>query len=295
MDHRSRAFVFDDIEDHQARIAEPDLDIDETCVMVLHKARRRRGEGFALSIGVYPDLKGRHVFITGGASGIGGALVRAFVAQGANVGFIDIRQDDGRALAALTGASFFPGDLKDIDALKAAIHESETRYGPIRALVNNAADDTRHDLREVTPAYWDDRLAVNLRPSFFAAQAAAPLMASAGGGAIINFGSISWRIAAGGLVAYATAKAAMLGLTRSLARDLGAQRIRVNTITPGWVMTEKQLALWVDDKARDLIRASQCLPGSVMPDDVAELALFLASDAAKMISAQDFVVDGGWI
>lgn len=248
----------------------------------------------------YPSLDGLPVIISGGASGIGEALVRAFAAQGAKVGFVDLAESDGTALSAELseqgGSVMFQRcDVTDIDAYRAAIGAIEAAHGPTLALVNNAANDTRHDWRDVTPEYFDTRIAVNLRHAFFAIQAVAPGMIAAGGGSIVNFGSVGWMMASGGYPGYAASKAATHGMTRSFARDLGKHGIRVNTLVPGWVMTKRQLDLWVDDAANELIDRSQCLAGRVMPDDIARMALFLASDDSRMCSAQNFVVDGGWV
>ncbi|MEI5678327.1 SDR family oxidoreductase [Mesorhizobium sp. CGMCC 1.15528] len=248
----------------------------------------------------YPSLDGLPVVISGGASGIGEALVRAFAAQGAKVGFVDLAEADGTALSAELseqgGSVMFQRcDVTDIDAYRAAIGAIEVAHGPTLALVNNAANDTRHDWRDVTPDYFDTRIAVNLRHAFFAIQAVAPGMIAAGGGSIVNFGSVGWMMASGGYPGYAASKAATHGMTRSFARDLGKHGIRVNTLVPGWVMTKRQLDLWVDDAANELIDRSQCLTGRVMPDDIARMALFLASDDSRMCSAQNFVVDGGWV
>lgn len=248
----------------------------------------------------YPSLAGRPVIISGGATGIGEALVRAFAAQGARVGFVDIAEPEGTALAdelATAGATvaFRRCDITDIAAYQSAIRKLEAEHGATLALVNNAANDQRHDWRDVTPETFDARIAVNLRHAFFAIQAVAPGMIAAGHGAIVNFGSVGWMMASGGYPAYATAKAATHGLTRSFARDLGKHGIRVNTLVPGWVMTRRQVDLWVDDAANDLIDRSQCLAGRVLPDDIARMALFLAADDSKMCSAQNFVVDGGWV
>jgi len=248
----------------------------------------------------YPSLKDAPVFVTGGASGIGESIVRAFAAQGAKLAFVDIDTARGEALAAEIAASGAPAplfvtcDLRDIEALRAAVEQARVRHGDLAVLVNNAANDTRHALADVTPDYWDDRFAINLRPMVFAAQAAAPQMRRRGGGAIVNFGSISWKTGMGGMAAYTTAKAAVHGLTRSLARDLGPDRIRVNTVTPGWVMTERQLALWVDAAGEAEIDARQCLKDRLMPDDIAAMVLFLASADARLCTAQEFTVDGGW-
>lgn len=248
----------------------------------------------------YPSLKGRPVLISGGATGIGEALVRNFAAQGAKVGFVDLAEAEGNALAdeltaAGTTVAFRCCDITNIEAYRDAISGIEALHGPTLALVNNAANDTRHDWREVTPDYFDARVAVNLRHSFFAIQAVAPGMIAAGGGAIVNLGSIGWMKASGGYPVYASSKAAVHGMTRSFARDLGKHGIRVNTLVPGWVMTKRQLDLWVDAAANAEIDKGQCLAGRVLPDDIARMALFLAADDSRMCTAQNFVVDGGWV
>ncbi len=248
-----------------------------------------------------PSLKDRVVFVTGGASGIGESLVEQFGAQGSRVAFVDIDGAAGAAVAkriAEAGAPaplFVECDLRDIEALRDAIARTHDALGPIRVLVNNAASDTRHPVEEVTVEYWDDRIAVNLRHQFFAAQAVFPQMKAAGGGSIINFGSVSWMFKAGGMPGYTTSKAAVHGLTCGLARDFGKHGVRVNTLVPGWVMTRRQRELWVDEAAERLIDESQCLAGRVHPADVARLALFLAADDSAMCSAQNFIVDGGWV
>jgi len=247
----------------------------------------------------YPSLENTPVIISGGASGIGESLVRNFAAQGAKVGFVDIQAERGQQLAdELTAAGqvakFIACDITDIAAYQAAIAAFATAHGDALVLVNNAAHDQRHDWSEVTPAYWDDRMAVNLKHAFFAIQAVAPGMIAAKRGAIINTGSISWMIMSPSIPVYETAKAATHGLTRSMARELGKHGIRVNSLVPGWIMTERQLTHWLDDKAEKLIDASQALAGRVYPDDVSRMALFLAAEDSAMISAQQFIVDGGW-
>ncbi len=250
----------------------------------------------------YPCLAGRVVFITGGASGIGEGLVRAFAAQHAKVGFIDINEAAGCALVdQLASAPSGQGqtlfqvcNVTDTAALKQALARVRQALGPVSVLINNAASDQRHTIDEVTPAYFDHAVAINLKHQFFAAQAVAPDMQAQGGGSIINVGSTSWMIKAAGYPLYASCKAAVHGLTRALARDLGASRIRVNTLVPGWVMTRRQLELWVTPEAELEIDAAQCLPGRLQVQDVAQMALFLASDQARMCTAQDFVVDAGW-
>ena len=244
----------------------------------------------------YPDLAGRTVLVTGGATGIGAALVEAFRAQGAKVAFIDIDERAGRALEAhLEGVRFEPCDLRDIEALQAAIGSVRDALGPITVLVNNAARDDRHAWDEVSSAYWDERMAVNLKHQFFAAQATAPDMIAQGGGVIVNIGSISWMIGQGGMAAYTTAKAAITGLTRSLARDLGVHGIRVNTVAPGWIMTERQKTLWLTPEGEAELLERQCLKRKLVPEDVARVVLFLASIEAGACTNQTYVVDGGWI
>jgi NAD(P)-dependent dehydrogenase (short-subunit alcohol dehydrogenase family) len=251
------------------------------------------------SFATYPSLKGMPVIVSGGASGIGESIVREFAAQGAKVGFVDIQAERGEALAAeLTAAgqvaSFAACDITDIPKYQAAIASFAGQHGPALTLANNAAHDLRHKLADVTPEFWDGRIAVNLKHSFFAAQAVAPGMIAAGRGSIINFGSISWMIMLGELSAYTASKAAMHGLSRSLAGELGKHGIRVNTLVPGWVMTERQLTHWVGPEEEKLIDKSQALKGRVYPADIARMALFLAADDSQMISGQDFIVDGGW-
>lgn len=246
----------------------------------------------------YPSLQDRAVLITGGATGIGASLVEAFVAQGAKVGFIDLAFDAGKALAErLKGArhapQFVAADLTDIAALRGAIAELAGRVGPFQVLLNNAANDRRHRIEDTTPESWDAGIAVNLKHQFFAAQAVMDGMKP--GASIINFGSISWKLKQGGMPAYTTSKAAVQGLTRSLARDLGPRGIRVNTLVPGWVMTEKQIQLWVDDAARADIAKGQCINEPLLPEHIAAMALFLAADDSAMCTAQDFIVDGGWV
>lgn len=250
---------------------------------------------------IYPSLRDRPVFITGGASGIGAALVRHFAEQLAKVAFIDIADDLGINLAREIAAAGFPEphyqhcDIRDIPALQTAITTAAARLGLFTVLVNNAGNDQRHKFEEVTPGYWDERLAVNLRHQFFAIQAIAPMMREAGGGSIINFGSVSWHAGQGGMPAYTTAKAGVEGLTRGMARDLGPDRIRVNCIIPGWIMTERQLTLWLTPESEQQLMRDQSLKDKVYPDDVARLALWLAADDSRMCSAQNYVVDGGWI
>ena len=247
----------------------------------------------------YPSLVDRTVLITGGATGIGETLVREFAGQGAKVGFIDIARDAGQALArdladGKHAPMFVETDITDIAALERAIGAVRERFGPITVLLNNAANDQRHKIEDTTPEYWDRAVAVNLKHQFFAARNVAADMKQAGGGAIVNFGSISWKLKQGGMPAYTTSKAAVQGLTRSLARDFGPFDIRVNTLVPGWVMTEKQVRMWLTDEGRAEIARGQCIDRQLLPQHIAHMALFLAADDSAMCTAQDFVVDGGW-
>jgi NAD(P)-dependent dehydrogenase (short-subunit alcohol dehydrogenase family) len=248
----------------------------------------------------FPSLKGRHVLVTGGATGIGAALVSAFAEQGSRVGFVDVNVEAGQALCErLAGEGFNRPmfrqcDLRDIHALQATVAGMMEDAGDFDVLLNNAASDDRHKLEEVTPQYWDERIAINQRPMFFAIQAVLPGMKRRGGGAIINFGSISWHIAMAGFPVYATTKAAAHGLTRGLSRELGQSSIRINTITPGWVMTERQIALWLDAEGEKQIDRNQHLPGRLQPWHVARMVLFLAADDGSMCTGQEFIVDGGW-
>ncbi len=249
----------------------------------------------------YPSLQDRSVLITGGATGIGATLVEEFVAQGARVGFIDIDAASAEALVARLAPAarhaplFAPADLTQVDALERAIASLRDRIGPIGALLNNAANDQRHSIESTTSASWDAGIAVNLKHQFFAARKVSADMKAAGGGSIVNFGSVSWKLKQGGMPVYTTSKAAIQGLTRSLARDLGPFNIRVNTLLPGWVMTDKQLRLWVDENARQEIARGQCIDQPLQPAHIARMALFLAADDSAMCTAQDFIVDGGWV
>ncbi len=249
----------------------------------------------------YPSLDSRVVFVTGGGSGIGASIVEHFCAQRARVAFVDIERAPAETLVGTLTARGYPApnfiacDVRDIGALQAAIGEARARLGPIRILVNNAANDERHALDRVTPEYWDERFAVNLRHQFFAAQAIAPDMAAAGGGSIINLGSTSWLVGQGGMPAYLSAKAAVAGLTRALARDLGPMNIRVNSIVPGWIMTERQMRLWLTPAGEEELLRRQCLKRKLVPDDVARVVLFFASDDSAACTNQSYVVDGGWV
>lgn len=248
----------------------------------------------------YPSLQGRAVFVTGGGSGIGEAIVEAFAAQGARVAFIDIAAEASTALASRLEAQgrgrpwWRACDVKDVAALQAAIADAAQELGDFHALVNNVASDDRHTLASITPAYYDERMAINQRAALFAMQAVAPGMQRLGGGAIVNLGSIGWQIKSADYPCYAIAKSSVNGLTRGTAASLGRDRIRVNTVTPGWVMTERQKRLWVTPEAEAEIDRNQCLPDRLQPQDIAAMVLFLASDEARMCTAQEFIVDGGW-
>jgi NAD(P)-dependent dehydrogenase (short-subunit alcohol dehydrogenase family) len=246
---------------------------------------------------IYPSLAGKTVFITGGAAGIGAEIVRAFAAQKARVGFVDLDAKSSAGLAdEISGEiAYAQCDLRNIEELKRAFGELENRIGPATVLVNNAARDDRHDWQDVTPEYFDERIATNLRHQFFAIQAVAPGMIDAGGGSIINMGSNSWWEAGGGFPAYATSKAGIHGLTRTMARDLGDHRIRVNTVVPGWIMTERQKELWVTPEALEKQLDRQCLPDLIEPVYVARMVVFLASDDAAMCTANNYMVEAGSI
>lgn len=249
----------------------------------------------------YPSLKGRSVFITGGGSGIGAALVKSFCGQGSRVAFVDIQREPSQRLIEEVREAgdplprFMDCDLRDVERLRACIREAGDAHGAVTVLVNNAAHDERHRLEDVTVGYWDDRMAVNLRHQFFASQAVWPMMKEAGGGSIINFGSVSWMIGQGGMPGYTTAKSAIMGLTRALARDLGPDNIRVNSIAPGWIMTQRQVDLWLDEEGERELMRRQCLKRKLYPDDMARIALFMAADDSGAMTNQTYICDGGWV
>lgn len=250
---------------------------------------------------VYPSLADVPVLVTGGGTGIGASLVEHFCQQSSRVAFVDIAEEESEKLAADIETKGYPRplfarcDLRDIEALRVVVNQVGEELGPIRVLVNNAANDDRHEVDDVTPDYWDDRFQVNLHHQFFAAQAVRPQMKEAGGGSIINMGSIVWKIGYGGLPGYSTAKAAVSGLSRGLARDFGPDNIRVNTVLPGAILTERQLKLWFNDEFKQLVMDRQCLQEFLYPPDVARMVLFLASDDSRLCTSQEFIVDGGWV
>lgn len=245
---------------------------------------------------VYPSLRGKRVLITGGGSGIGAGIVEGFVRQGADVTFFDIAEEDSRALVEGLGADklrFEKVDLTDIEATQAMIARLIEEGGAFDVLINNAANDDRHVMDEVTPAYWDQRMNVNLRHLFFCAQSVVPGMREKGGGAIVNLGSVSWHLGMPDMALYQTAKAAIEGLTRSLARELGPDNIRVTCIIPGNVRTPRQLKWYTPEGEAEIVNG-QCLKGRLVPEDVAALALFLASDDARLITGHEYFIDAGW-
>jgi NAD(P)-dependent dehydrogenase (short-subunit alcohol dehydrogenase family) len=254
-------------------------------------------EGFAR----YRSLRDAVVVITGGASGIGAAMVEQFALQRARVAFLDVADKRAAKLVHQINAPgihppvFLHCDLTKIADARSAIAKVEKQFGPVRVLVNNAANDDRHKFADVTPEYWDERMAVNLRHQFFVTQAVVPGMKNAGGGSVINMSSISWMIPATGLPAYITAKAGIVGLTRTLSKELGPANIRVNAVSPGAIMTERQRRLWMTPDYLAEIMRNQSLKRELMPDDVARLALFLASEDSSAITGQNFVIDGGWV
>ena len=245
----------------------------------------------------YPSLQDKSVFVTGGGSGIGASIVEAFAGQGSKVAFSDIDDAASNSLVARVEGRvrYQRADLRDIEQLRAAIAASAEANGPITVLVNNAARDDRHAFDTVTPEYWDERFAVNLRHQFFAAQAVYPMMKGMGGGSIVNFGSFSWMIGQGGMPGYTTAKSAVAGLTRSLARDFGEANIRVNCIAPGWILTERQKELWLNEETIAELMKRQCLKRQLQPVEMARIALFLAADDSSAMTNQTYIADGGWV
>jgi D-xylose 1-dehydrogenase len=243
----------------------------------------------------YSSLKNKTVYITGGAGGIGEAVSRSFANQGARVGILDLDGEAANKLADELGAAAVECDLRNIDQLKSSMLALKAKIGAADILVNNAAHDQRHTWQEMTPEYWDERMAVNLRHMFFAIQAVAPDMIAKSGGSIINFSSTSWKLKMGNMPAYTTAKAAIHGLTRSFMMELGKHNIRVNTVFPGWTMTQRQKELWFNDAGQKVLEEHQAMRGLIQPDDIANMVLFLAADDSKFCTGQEFIVDGGWI
>lgn len=248
----------------------------------------------------YPSLRDRVVFVTGGGSGIGAAIVAAFAAQGARVGFVDVAEGPSRTLAddiaaaGLTRPWWQACDVRDVGALQAAIAAAACALGDFHALVNNVASDDRHRLDDVSVDYWEERMSINQRPAFFAIQAVVPGMRRRGGGAIVNIGSTGWQRREGAYPLYAIAKSSVDGLTRGLAAPLGRDGIRINTVTPGWVMTERQKALWLNAESEKELARNQLLADKLQPRDVAAMVLFLASDDSRLCTAQEYKVDAGW-
>ena len=247
---------------------------------------------------VYPSLNNKVVVVTGGGSGIGESITRSFIKQGAKVAFLDFNEKDSIKLIKdlnTDNLHFEFCDLRDIEQLKNSIKKISSKFGPIQILVNNAARDDRHSLQSVTSEYFDERIATNLKHQLFASQAVVSDMEKNGGGAIINMGSTSWMIGQGGMPCYTTAKSAIQGLTRGLARDLGPKNIRVNCVVPGWIMTERQVDMWLTPESEKELMDRQCFKRKLFPKDIARFVLFMASDEASACSNQSFVVDGGWL
>ena len=247
---------------------------------------------------VYPSLNNKVVLVTGGGSGIGESITRSFIKQGAKVAFLDFNEKDSIKLIKdlnTDNLHFEFCDLRDIEQLKNSIKKISSKFGPIHILVNNAARDDRHSLESVTSEYFDERIATNLKHQLFASQAVVSDMEKNGGGAIINMGSTSWMIGQGGMPCYTTAKSAIQGLTRGLARDLGPKNIRVNCVVPGWIMTKRQVDMWLTPESEKELMDRQCIKRKLLPEDIARFVLFMASDEASACSNQSFVVDGGWL
>ncbi|MEO6625462.1 MAG: SDR family oxidoreductase [Burkholderiaceae bacterium] len=243
----------------------------------------------------FHSLRGRSVIVTGGATGIGADIVRGFAAQGCLVGFLDRDARAGAALAAsLAQVHFRACDVTRVVDLQLTMSELLAALGGVDVLVNNVANDERHTLEDVTEKYFDERVAINLRPHYFAMQSVLGSMRERGGGAIVNMGSVSWMFKGAGYAVYATCKSAMSGFTRVLARELGKDNIRVNCVVPGWVMTERQVSLWLDDAGERAMEQNHCIPGRIVGQDNAHMVMFLAADTARMVTAQEFIVDAGW-
>jgi D-xylose 1-dehydrogenase len=250
---------------------------------------------------IYPSLEDRLVVVTGGASGIGAAIVEAFAMQRSQVVFLDIQDEAAKELNARLGAIgtkvpvYYRCDLTDIEALQRTITDVVERFPAIDVLVNNAGNDTRHSVDEVTSEYWDESMAANLKHQFFVTQGFIPAMRRVGRGSIVNMSSISWTIPSTDVPVYVTAKAAIVGMTRTLAHTLGKDNIRVNCVMPGAILTERQRRLWLTEEYKAEVLARQALKRMILPDEVARLILFLASDDSSAITNQSYVIDGGWI
>ena len=247
---------------------------------------------------VYPSLNNKVVLVTGGGSGIGESITRSFIKQGSKVAFLDFNEKDSINLIKDLNTDkvhFEFCDLRDIEQLKNSIKKISSKFGLIQVLVNNAARDDRHSLESVTSEYFDERIATNLKHQLFSSQAVVSDMEKNGGGVIINMGSTSWMIGQGGMPCYTTAKSAVQGLTRGLARDLGPKNIRVNCVVPGWIMTERQVDMWLTPESEKELMDRQCIKRKLLPEDIARFVLFMASDEASACSNQSFIVDGGWL
>lgn len=258
--------------------------------------------GAPAGLAKFPSLQGRAVFVTGGGSGIGAAIVAAFAEQGARVAFVDVARNASETLVQHIADAGLPRpwwrvcDVRDVQALQTCVADAAAALGSdFAVLVNNVASDDRHTLESVTPAYYDERMAINERPAFFAIQAVVPGMRRLGAGSVINLGSTGWQGKGSGYPCYAIAKSSVNGLTRGLAKTLGQDRIRINTVSPGWVMTQRQMQLWLDAEGEKELARNQCLPDKLRPHDIARMVLFLASDDAAMCTAQEFKVDAGWV
>ena len=249
----------------------------------------------------YNDLENKRVFITGGGSGIGSSIVEHFCAQGSEVYFIDINVNESKKLIDeiknknFSVPTFIECDLLNIKQLQQTISNIIKEKGPINILINNAANDTRHKIDDVTEEYWNERMNVNLRHFFFTVQSVKKSMIENGGGSIINMGSTSWMIGQGGMAAYTAAKSGVVGLTRSFARDLGEFKIRVNSVVPGWVMTQRQIDLWLNEESEKELMHRQCLKEKLMPHEIAQAVLFFSSDQSSGCTNQSYVVDKGWL
>ena len=249
----------------------------------------------------YSDLKNKRVFITGGGSGIGASIVEHFCEQGSEVYFIDINDDESKKLIEeiknknYSLPTYIKCDLLNIKELQKTIADIISDKGPINILINNAANDTRHKIDDVTEEYWNERMNVNLRHFFFSVQSVKKSMIDNGGGVIINMGSTSWMVGQGGMAAYTAAKSGVVGLTRSFARDLGEFNIRVNSVVPGWVMTQRQIDLWLNDESEKELMKRQCLKEKLMPKELAQAVLFFSSEQSSGCTNQSYVVDKGWL